>query len=282
MKPVVRCVSLLLAALALAGCRESEAPLVAHSSTAQHIEYRNDLAVCGLNTRPIVPITNTVPYAADTVMAGFRSDFFPGAQPFPCHRLSSYRSQGVMLFRGVVPAGAALNTVNALLEISSFSPTVLIRVTEALPLSTGSSRHLFRRHARRAVAFGSAAIRARPMCPTPTNYGGPWITTAELADTGTDRFSACRWREPKLVNVTEEFRRSVIGSDVVMRLIIEPDDRAAASAATNNCYGQFTVRLRIFAPDEIDTAEGTHPLRPPRCVRSSGRCQPRAQSGSAR
>jgi hypothetical protein len=54
-----------------------------------------------------------------------------------------------------------------------------------------------------------------------------------------------------MVNVTEEFRRSVIGgSDVVMRLVIEPDDIAFASAASNNCYGQFTVRLRIFAPDE--------------------------------
>lgn len=248
MKPVVCCVSLLLAAIALAGCRESEAPLVAHSSTAQHIEYHNDLAVCGLNTHPIVPITNTVRYAADTVMAGFRSDFFPGAQPFPCHRLMAYRSQGVMLFRGVVPAGAALNTVNALLEISSFSPTVPIRVTEARPLSTGSTG-TYSGATRASCRFRVSSYPRTPYVPGPTNYGGPWITTTELTDTGTHRFTV-PLGEPHLVNVSEEFRRSVIGSDVVMRLVIEPDDMAFASAASNNCHGQFTARLRIFAPDE--------------------------------
>ncbi|WP_066255109.1 hypothetical protein [Hydrogenophaga flava] len=249
MTPLARCLSLLLAGLALAGCRESEAPLVAHSSTAQHNEYRNDLAVCGLNTHPIVPITTTVRYAEATVMAGFRSDYFPGAQPFPCNRLMAYRSQGVMLFRGTVPAGAALNTVNALLEISSFAPTAPIRVTEARPLSTGSTG-TYSGATRESCRFRVASYPRTSYVPGPTNYGGPWITTTELADTGTHRF----WvplREPQMVNVTEEFRRSVIGgSDVVMRLVIEPDDIAFASAASNNCYGQFTVRLRIFAPDE--------------------------------
>lgn len=248
MKPVARCLSLLLAGLALAGCRESEAPLVAHTSTSQYIESRNDLAICGLNTHPIVPITNTVRYAADTVMAGFRTNFFPGADPFPCHRLLSYRAQGVMMFRGVVPAGAALNTVHAMLEISSFSPTVPIRVTEARPLSTGVLG-TYSGATRESCRFKVSSYPRTPYVPGPSNYGGPWITTAELADTGTDRFSV-PLSEPKLVNVTEEFRRSVIGSDVVLRLIIEPDDRAVGSAATNNCYGQFTVRLRIFAPDE--------------------------------
>jgi hypothetical protein len=249
MKPVARCLTLLLAGLVLVGCRESEAPLVAHTSTAQYNEYRNDLAVCGLNTHPIVPITNTVRYAETTVMAGFRTNFFPGADPFPCHRLLAYRSQGVMMFRGVVPEGAALNTVNAFLEISAFSPSVPIRVTEARPLSTGSTG-TYSGVTRTSCRFRVSSYPRTPYVPGPSNYGGPWITTTELVDTGTSRF----WvplAEPELVNVTEEFRRSVIGgSDVVMRLIVEPDDIAYASAATNNCYGQFTVRLRIFAPDE--------------------------------
>jgi hypothetical protein len=248
MSHLARCLSLLLAGLALAGCRESEAPLVAHSSTSQHVEYRNDLAVCGLNTHPLVPITNTVRYASDTVMAGFRSDYFPGAQPFPCNRLIAYRSQGTMLFRGDVPEGAALNTVSAVLEISRFSPSVPIRVTEARPLSTGTTG-TYSGATRESCRFRVSSYPRSVYVPGPTNYGGPWITTTELADTGTHRF----WvplREPQMVNVTEEFRRSVIGgSDVVMRLVIEPDDIAFASAASNNCHGQFTVRLRIFAPD---------------------------------
>ena len=248
MSHLARCLSLLLAGLALAGCRESEAPLVAHSSTSQHVEYRNDLAVCGLNTHPLVPITNTVRYASDTVMAGFRSDYFPGAQPFPCNRLIAHRSQGTMLFRGDVPEGAALNTVSAVLEISRFSPTVPIRVTEARPLSTGTTG-TYSGATRESCRFRVSSYPRSVYVPGPTNYGGPWITTTELADTGTHRF----WvplREPQMVNVTEEFRRSVIGgSDVVMRLVIEPDDIAFASAASNNCHGQFTVRLRIFAPD---------------------------------
>lgn len=246
MTPLTRCLSLLLAGLALAGCRESEAPLVAHSSTAQYNEYRNDLAVCGLTRVPIVPSPG---YAESTVLAGFRSGYLPGAQPFPCHRLLTYRWQGVMMFRGVVPAGAALSTVNALLEISSFTPTVPIRVTEARPLSTGSTGS-YSGATRESCRFRVSSYPRTPYVPGPSNYGGPWITTTELTDSGTSRF----WvplREPQLINVSEEFRRSVIGgSDVVMRLIIEPDDIAVASAASNNCYGQFTVRLRIFAPDE--------------------------------
>lgn len=248
MSHLARCLSLLLAGLALAGCRESEAPLVAHSSTSQHVEYRNDLAVCGLNTHPLVPITNTVRYASDTVMAGFRSDYFPGAQPFPCNRLIAYRSQGTMLFRGDVPEGAALNTVSAVLEISRFSPTVPIRVTEARPLSTGTTG-TYSGATRESCRFRVSSYPRSVYVPGPTNYGGPWITTTELADTGTHRF----WvplREPQMVNVTEEFRRAVIGSSAVVRLVIEPDDIAFASAASNNCHGQFTVRLRLFAPDE--------------------------------
>lgn len=247
MRLIARCLTLLLAGLALAGCRESEAPLVAHSSTAQHIEYRNDLAVCGLNNHPLVPITTSVRYANDTVLAGFRSDYFPGAQPFPCNRLLAYRSQGVMLFRGDVPEGAALNTVSALLEISSFSPTVPVRVTEARPLSTGSTG-TYSGATRTSCRFRVASYPRTPYVPGPANYGGPWITTSELTDSGTSSF----WvplREPVLVNVSEEFRRAVIGNSAVVRLIIEPDDMAFASGASNNCYGQFTVRLRLFAPD---------------------------------
>lgn len=248
MSHLARCLSLLLAGLALAGCRESEAPLVAHSSTSQHVEYRNYLAVCGLNTHPLVPITNTVRYASDTVMAGFRSDYFPGAQPFPCNRLIAYRSQGTMLFRGDVPEGAALNTVSAVLEISRFSPTVPIRVTEARPLSTGTTG-TYSGATRESCRFRVSSYPRSVYVPGPTNYGGSWITTTELADSGTHRF----WvplREPQMVNVTEEFRRAVIGGSAVMRLVIEPDDIAFASAASNNCHGQFTVRLRLFAPDE--------------------------------
>lgn len=248
MNLIARCLTLLLAGLALVGCRESEAPLVAHTSTSQYNEYRSPLAICGPNTRPIIPLTSTVPYANDTVMAGFRSDFFPGADPFPCHRLLAYRAQGVMMFRGVVPEGAALNTVNAFLEISSFRPTVPIRVTEARPLATGTVG-TYSGDTRTSCRFRVSSYPRTPYVPGPSNYGGPWITTTELVDNGTSRF----WvplSEPVLANVTEEFRRSVIGgSDVVMRLIIEPDDIAFASAATNNCHGQFTVRLRIFAPD---------------------------------
>ena len=248
MSHLARCLSLLLAGLALAGCRESEAPLVAHSSTSQHVESRNDLAVCGLNTHPLVPITNTVRYASDTVMAGFRSDYFPGAQPFPCNRLIAYRSQGTMLFRGDVPEGAALNTVSAVLEISRFSPSVPIRVTEARPLSTGTTG-TYSGATRESCRFRVSSYPRSVYVPGPTNYGGSWITTTELADSGTHRF----WvplREPQMVNVTEEFRRAVIGGSAVMRLVIEPDDIAFASAASNNCHGQFTVRLRLFAPDE--------------------------------
>lgn len=248
MTPLARCLTLLLAGLALAGCRESEAPLAAQSSTSQHAEYRNDLAVCGLNMHPIVPITNTVRYAGDTVLAGFRSDYFPGAQPFPCNRLMAYRSQGAMMFRGDVPAGAALNTVTAVLEISSFSPTVPIRVTEARPLSTGSTG-TYSGATRESCRFRVSSYPRTTYVPGPTNYGGPWIATNELTDSGTHRF----WvpiREPQLVNVTEEFRRAVVGGSAVVRLAIEPDDIAFASAASNHCYGQFTVRLRLFAPDE--------------------------------
>lgn len=251
MNLIARCLALLLAVLALAGCRESEAPLVAHSSTSRYIESRNDLAVCGLVTlnRPWITTNSVPPYADDTVSAGFWSEFFPGAQPFPCHRLLSYRSQGVMMFRGTVPSGAALNTVNALLEISSFTPTVPIRVTEARPLSTGTTGSPYSGATRESCRFKVSSYPRTPYVPGPTNYGAPWITTTALTDSATSQF----WvplRDPQLINVSEEFRRSVTGgSDVVMRLIIEPDDRAVASAASNNCYGQFTVRLRIFAPD---------------------------------
>jgi hypothetical protein len=246
MSSITRWLFPLLAGLALMGCREFELPLSLHTSTARSDAYQSG-PYCGPVIRPLIDITSTVPYAKDTVLAGFRSDFFPGAQPFPCNRLTAYRSQGVMVFTGRVPEGVPLNVMTALLEISAFSPTVPIRVTEARPLSTGTTG-TYSGATRESCRFRVTTYPRTPYVPGPSNYGGAEITTAELTDAGTDRF----WvplRGPQSINVTEEFRRGVIGSDVVLRLAIEPDDRAIPSGATNNCYGQFTVRLLLLAPD---------------------------------
>lgn len=232
---------------ALTACREFELPQVAHSSTSQTREYQNG-PLCGRDQHPLVPITNTVPLAKETVLAGFRSDFFPGAQPFPCNRLKLYQSQGTMLFSGDVPPGIPLAVITALIEISEFRPTVPLRVTEARPVATAVSGG-YSGATRTSCRFRVRHIPGTGYTPSSANYGGDWVATEELTDAGTDRF----WvplRNPPLVNVTEEFRRSVSGGRVNMRLAIEPDDRAMPSGASNNCYGQFTVRLRLLAPDE--------------------------------
>ena len=246
MSSLFRWLTPLVIGLALVGCREFELPLVAHSSTSQIREYQSG-PLCGLDQRPLIPITNTVPFDKATVLAGFRSDFFPGAQPFPCNRLKSYQSQGMLMFTGELPEGVPLNLITALLEISEFAPTVPIRVTEARPLSTGTTG-TYSGATRSSCRFRVKSYPRTTYVPGASNYGGDWITTSELTDAGTDRFTV-PLRSAPLINVSEEFRRSVVGSSVVMRLAIEPYDRAIASAASNNCFGQFTVRLRLLAPD---------------------------------
>lgn len=236
----------LLIGLALVGCREFELPMVTHSSTSQNLESQNG-PLCGPEQRPLVPITSTVPFSKDTVMAGFRSDFFPGAQPFPCNRLKLYKSQDTFIVAGDVPEGVALNTITALLEISEFRPSVPIRVTEARPISTG----VVGSYSGETRSSCRSRIKSYPVTtysPAASNYGGGWIATSELTDSGTDTFWVPLRTAPQ-INVTEEFRRSVIVGRAIMRLAIEPDDRAMSSGATNNCYGQFTVRLRLLAPD---------------------------------
>lgn len=247
MSTIARWLLPLMLGSVLVGCRELEVPLVAHSSTSQERSVQLG-PLCGTVTNPLIPITVTVPYAKTTVMAGFRSDFFPGAQPFPCDRLNVYRSQGAMLFTTELPAGVPVNTITALLEISAFSPTVPIRVTEARPLATATSGG-YSGATRSSCRFRVKSYPRDLYVPGPSNYGGNWLVTSELTDTATDRF----WvpiRSPQSINVTEEFRRGIVGNAAVMRLAIEPDDHAMFSAATNNCYGQFTVRLRLLAPDE--------------------------------
>ncbi|MBT9551286.1 MAG: hypothetical protein IV088_10590 [Hydrogenophaga sp.] len=247
MKPCCRWMVLLGLAYALAGCREQEILSPHHTSMERHGEQQSAV-VCGLNTTPLLTITGRTPYEANSVLAGFRTVYVPGAPPIACNRQQSANVQGVMMFIGTLDAGMPVNATTALLDILSFRPAAPVQVTEARPLSTGVTG-TWSGATRSTCRFKIKSFPRSGWVPGPESYGRSWITTSELTDDGNDRFSVPFTTHP-VINVTDEFRAGVIeGNRVFLRVTIEADDIGVAAGATNHCYGQFTARLRLLAPD---------------------------------
>lgn len=247
MRTHCRWMILLCLAHVLAGCREQEIASPHHTSM-ERLGKQQSGPLCGLDTTPLLAITDRTPYSNTSVLAGFRTFFTPGAQPFPCNRQQSANVQGVMMFIGTLDAGMPVNATTALLEILSFRPAAPVQVTEARPLTTGVTG-TWSGATRSTCRFKIKGFPRSGWVPGPESYGRPWITTSELADDGNDRFWVPFTTNP-VINVTDEFRAGVIeGNRVFLRVSIEADDIGVAAGATNNCYGQFTARLRLLAPD---------------------------------
>jgi hypothetical protein len=241
--------SIVVAILLLSACREQVLSPPLQTSREEFTELQSDV-VCGLNTRPIFSISEQVPYADARALAGFRSIFYPGPQPVACNRLQRSKVQGLVQFTGTLDPALPAARTSAFLEIVSFEPAVPVNVTEARPWGTGvvgtwsgDTRNSCRFEVKWHGVGGDTS-----WSPGPAVRGLPWIPSVDLAAASSSQFWAPLVR-PVLVNVTDEFRTNLRGDQILLRLSIEPNDRAMISQATNDCYGRFTVRLKLVGPD---------------------------------
>lgn len=245
----IRCFLVVVTVLLLSACREQVFGPPLQTSREEFTELESDV-VCGLNRQPRFRISEQVPHADALVLAGFRTIYYPGAQPIACNRLQRSKVQGLVQFSGTLDPALPAARTNAFLEIVSFEPAVPVSVTEARPWGTGvigTWSGETRSNCRFVVKWHSLE-RETDWAPGPTARSLPWIPTVDLASASTSQFWAPLAR-PVLVNVTEEFRANLQGDQMLLRLSIEPNDRAIGSQATNDCYGRFAVRLKLMGPD---------------------------------
>jgi len=227
-------VPVLLGILALTGCREGEPRAIDAEFSSQLVTERNsDVCFTSLDRHATPSLQTQYPPPEGMVLAGFVSNWFPGADPIPCNRFKRAEVSAQFTFsdRGLFDPRIQL----ALLELVEFQPapgSVNVDGRTTCTFNIFSKRdphatrsHFFRRGEVDPMA-GATALASHPRPIVVPNGAGHWsaVVTDEILQTS---------RSPADIAANTVF-------------VLSSVDPALNADQSNSCAGYFRFRLRVF------------------------------------
>jgi hypothetical protein len=232
----------------MAGCREvaliPERTTTRSQSTFNRWDFCTGLDRFGISRRT----DDFTPPSSDSILAGYITQWEPGAPPFPCHRFTQFNFQGLFSFNvGQLRTPTPERFRSAILELVEFRPANGgIRVTPEpthTEFNTGTLTST-----RRTCTF--KVMRARQAWGT--SREGDHITgivdlasrprNIVVSDTGSSRWQADVSREVGAWYREEERENGFV--------IMHADPEGFGAHKSNSCVGFFRFRLRTFLGED--------------------------------
>ena len=230
-------ISALLCFAALVGCGgEIEQRSIEYQMSSQFITERSNTCLGSLDRHPVPSLAYAAPPPPETVFAGFISNWYPGADPFPCNRFERAEVQGMFAFSGRWPP-----TPNRLIlmDLVGFQP---INGSINVGGRTSCTFKVLKRyfpnrvdghfHHGLDIATGSSELQSRPRSIKVPDDVGRWsaIVTDDLYQT--DR------------TVADVYAPTVF-------LIVQNDPGFDANQ-NSSCAGYFQFRVRVFSTESSE------------------------------
>jgi hypothetical protein len=177
------------------------------------------------------------------ILAGFWTQFAPGAPPFACDRLYQWGRQGAFRFDvAALPAEVRDRYRTAWIEVEEFHP-LAVSIEDAPPWDLAFGEGWMWTTERRTNCTFKIAEATQPWEPGAAGWGQ---RTVEIRDLGQGEQ---RFRVPddtgRRVYVTPEVRAWLRGERPEMGFVVVPLDRGIMSKANNQCLGLFRLRLHV-------------------------------------
>jgi hypothetical protein len=221
----------------LVGCGgEIEQRAIEDQMGSQFITQRSNVCVGSLDRHPIPSLERFFPAPEGMVFAGFITNWFPGADPFPCNRFKRAEVQGMFEFAGRWP-----RTPNRviLMDLVDFQP---IEGSVNVGGRTSCNFKVLKRyyghrvdwhlHHGLDIVTGSSELQSRPRSIRVPDDIGRWsaVVTDDLYQTD---------RTPAAVHAPTVF------------LIVQNDEGFDANQ-NGSCAGHFQFRVRVLSTESSE------------------------------
>lgn len=221
----------------LVGCGgEIEQRAIEYQMSSEFITERSNLCIGSLDRHPVPSLEHVAPPPPGMVLAGFVTNWFPGADPFPCNRFKRAEVQGMFEFSGRWP-----RTPNRviLMDLVGFQPidgginvggrtSCTFKVLKRYyPFSVDGHFH----HGL-DILTGSSELQSRPRSIRVPDDVGRWsaIVTDDLYQN--DRTEASAY-------------------DPTVFLIVQ-NDQGFDVNQNGSCAGYFEFRVRVFSTESSE------------------------------
>ena len=180
----------------------------------------------------------------ERILAGFWTEFVPGAPPIACDKLHQMTRQGVFLFPvQELPLEVRNGFRGAFVEINGFDP-ISISIEPAPPWDLGFGEGWAWREERLSSCHFQIALALEQWAPGMTGWRQPAVDTGELA-IGEQRLRMRNHRSRHTIDVTSEVRAWLRNERPNLGFALMPAGREIMYKADNDCMGLFSLRLLI-------------------------------------